>query len=270
MNRGNTLRALGASTLPRRVQSPVMRGCLQESPDLSEAPIIKSPGRKIAWMYGLDGPHVLEERKMFKVVASAEQNESEILERAKNGCPQSRDHLIQAYGHYVRRLAARFFLPGAEREDLYQEGYSGLLFAIKTFSSQYGRTFTDYATMCIRNALLRAVRGATRKKALMLTQAGELKEGLPIKTSIGDPQASVTVIAISAYLKKNLPEKLSKLEFDALSRRAAGASVDEISEINHVTGKQVENALFRARQKARSLLQPWYPSESAASVRRAG
>ena len=184
--------------------------------------------------------------------------ELELLTRAGQGCRVASTQLIQTYGHHVRRLAGRFFLPGAEREDLMQEGYSGLLTAIQTYDSRYGRSFLDYATMCIRNSLVRAVRGATRKKALMLTKAGELQEDMPLRSRQDKTEESAIARAMVTYLKKALPQKLSRLELDALTRRAVGASVDEICLINNVSGKQVENALFRARQKTRSLLQPWY------------
>lgn len=178
-----------------------------------------------------------------------------LLERARGGDEASHKKLVDEYGWHVARLARPFFLPGAEKEDLLQEGMMGLVQAIQTFDRSYGRTFLDHATLCIRNALLRAVRTATRKKHQMLSQASQLAELDPATGGTWDPTSLVDLRMAVEDLVTKLRGSLTELEYTSLMGRISGYSVKEIGDGQNVSVKQVENALFRARQKARRALQ---------------
>lgn len=162
------------------------------------------------------------------------------------------DNLVNEYTPRVRQLARRFFLQGADREDLIQEGMLGLAHAIKTYRPEVGKDFADYASMCIRNALLRAVRTSTRKKHLVLSQAGAYDEVSPARNSLDPSRHVVSRMTLTDVLGK-LRKSLSSSEYDSLVSRASGCTLDEIGARQKVTNKQVENALFRARRKARAL-----------------
>ena len=100
--------------------------------------------------------------------------EQVLVSQAQAGCSRSLNQLVTNYEGLARRMASRFFLPGAERQDVLQEALLGLTEAIKGYDTRYQKSFYDYAVLCIRNSLVRAIRGATRKKHLVLTQASDV------------------------------------------------------------------------------------------------
>lgn len=174
-----------------------------------------------------------------------------LLGEARAGSEIAHQRLLEEYGWHVARLARPFFLPGAEREDLLQEGMTGLVQAIQTYDASFGRPFLDHATLWIRNAILRAVRAATRKKHQMLSRAGELQPGEPALGAAPDPTDSVDLRLMVCELVERLRLSLTDLEYSSLMGRLSGYTLKEIGAEKNVSPKQVENALFRARQKAR-------------------
>ena len=190
-----------------------------------------------------------------RVVEAHERELQLLLGPARAGDEAAHHELVQEYGWHVARLARPFFLPGAEKEDLLQEGMMGLVQAIQTFDPSYGRSFFDHATLWVRNALLRAVRAATRKKHQMLSQAAQLVEFDPASGGTWDPTSMVDLRMAVEDLVGKLRQNLTELEYTSLMGRISGYSVKEIGEGQNVSVKQVENALFRARQKARRALE---------------
>ena len=173
---------------------------------------------------------------------------------AQAGCQDSFSALVEAFTPLAKRLSYRYFLPGADRQDILQEALSGLVIGVRQFQPRYDTSFADYAALCIRNALIRSVRAATRKKHQILNQAKDLEVVLDFPGASG-PEEAVVGLNFARSLMQKLKYKLSELELEVLQRRLDGASSSEICGELGVTGKQLENALFRARLKARQALE---------------
>lgn len=176
-----------------------------------------------------------------------------LVQRAQHGCEHSTNLVVHNYERLVHKMSQRFFLPGADRQDVIQEAMVGLAHAIKTFDTGYDRKFFDYAVMCIRNSLVRAIRGANRKKQQILNQAGEMTELTPVPTVSGVDDEVLRRMGLQEMWKV-LTRKLSTLETDVLRRRLNGEMAEEIAAELNLSVKQIENALFRARQKSRELM----------------
>lgn len=180
--------------------------------------------------------------------------EVHLLEQARSGCTRSLNQLVASYERLARRMASRFFLPGGDRQDILQEALLGLAVAIKNYNPSYQKEFNEYAVLCIRNSLVRAVRGATRKKHQLLNQAGELEEGSMLRSRNTDLENVVENREVLKHIWKGLCDSLSELEIEVLKQRLAGKTSEEIAASTGLSLKQIENGLFRARKKARSLL----------------
>jgi RNA polymerase sporulation-specific sigma factor len=59
--------------------------------------------------------------------------DEDIVELAKDGREVALEHLINKYKNFVRAKARSYFLIGADREDIIQEGMIGLYKAIRDF-----------------------------------------------------------------------------------------------------------------------------------------
>lgn len=179
---------------------------------------------------------------------------TEIVLAARRGDQAAYAQLLELLRGYGTRLARQFFLPGASREDVFQEAMAGLVYAVASFEPARGAAFPDYATMCMRNQVVASVRKATRKKYRLLTEAGDLSTCRPVASGDAEPDRIVEARLSLEALARVMRERLSELEFTALVQRVGGVSVREIGELLELPLKTVENALFRARQKARTAL----------------
>lgn len=176
-----------------------------------------------------------------------------LVSQAQAGCQTSLNQVVSSYERLVYKMSQRYFLPGGDRQDIIQEGMVGLAHAIRNFDARYERKFFDYAVMCVRNSLVRAIRGANRKKQQVLNQAGEITEATYLACASNIDEQVVGRMSLQ-LLWAQLKKRLSPLETEVLCKRLADHQTDEIAAELNLSVKQIENALFRARQKSREVL----------------
>lgn len=159
--------------------------------------------------------------------------------------------LILRYSRVVRACARPLFLAGGDSEDLIQEGFLGLLDAIREFRDDRDAAFSTFAQVCVRNRLRSAVRSAARTKHLPLNSSlsWERDEVEPSMASPPSPEEMVIAQEERAEDRKRLGEGLSPLEREVLGHYLAGASYDEIAQLTQRSAKSVDNAVQRIRRK---------------------
>ena len=74
------------------------------------------------------------------------------------------DALITRYKPMVRKKARGYYLPGADMEDLIQEGMIGLYKAIRNFRPEIGISFDYFAELCTERQIKSAVRSSLREQ----------------------------------------------------------------------------------------------------------
>ena len=94
-----------------------------------------------------------------------------VLEDFKSGQETALDFIFSKYKTLVVGLARRYFLLGAEQEDLIQEGMIGLYKACQTYSENVGASFKSFAYLCIKRQMQSAIKTANRQKNLVLNNA---------------------------------------------------------------------------------------------------
>ena len=87
-----------------------------------------------------------------------------LVERSHAGAARADETLCERYKNIVRIKARPYFLIGADREDLVQEGMIGLYKAIRDYTPDHNAVFRSFAEMCIVRQLISAIKRATRKK----------------------------------------------------------------------------------------------------------
>ena len=95
---------------------------------------------------------------------------------AKAGDATASDELYHRYKNIVRGKARPYFLVGADRDDLIQEGMIGLFKAIRDFSDEKNSSFRPFAEICITRQILTAIKQATRNKHKPLNSYDSLYE----------------------------------------------------------------------------------------------
>src|SRR5690606_6766415 len=92
----------------------------------------------------------------------------DLVEIARNGSDAAIEFLINKYKNFVRAKARSYFLIGADREDIIQEGMIGLYKAIRDFRADKLSSFRAFAELCIQRQIITAIKTATRQKHIPL------------------------------------------------------------------------------------------------------
>jgi len=194
-------------------------------------------------------------------------NDEAIIRDAKAGDEQALEFLINKYKSFVRAKARTYFLIGADREDIIQEGMIGLYKAIRDFRGDRLSSFRAFAELCITRQIITAIKTATRQKHIPLNSYISLNK--PIfdeesdrtlldvigEESISDPEEMIINREEFSVIEVKMGEILSNLEWKVLSRYLQGRSYQEIAlELKrHV--KSIDNALQRVKRKLEKYLE---------------
>ena len=95
-------------------------------------------------------------------------NDEELIELIKSGDKYAIDFLIEKYKDLVNMKVSKYFMIGAEKEDIIQEGMIGLFKAIQSFNSEKQNSFKTFANLCIERQLITAIKTSNRQKHMPL------------------------------------------------------------------------------------------------------
>jgi len=193
--------------------------------------------------------------------------DEEIIEEAQAGDVKALEYLINKYKGFVRAKARTYFLIGADREDIIQEGMIGLFKAIRDYREDKLSSFRSFAEICITRQIITAIKTATRQKHIPLNSYISLNRPIFEDESdrtlldviseecISDPEEMVINREEFAGIEVKLGEILSDLEWEVLSLYLQGKSYHEIAvELDrHV--KSIDNALQRVKRKLEKYLE---------------
>lgn len=168
--------------------------------------------------------------------------------------------LLERYKPLVRAKAAAYYMPGADAEDLVQEGMVGLFKAIRDFDAGKARFFT-FAELCITRQVITAVKASTRQKHQLLNDfvsfdaktdgQHALKDTLSGPEE-DDPEAILLQRQRIDEVQQAMETTLSELEFEVLLRHISGESYQQIARALGKPEKSVDNALQRIKNKLAS------------------
>lgn len=195
-----------------------------------------------------------------------QESDEEIVKLAKNGDEMATEYLINKYKNFVRVKAKSYFLVGADREDIIQEGMIGLYKSIRDFRADKLSSFRAFAELCITRQIITAIKTATRQKHIPLNSYISLNKPIYDEdsdrtmldilsgTKITDPEEVFISHELSDDLREKIQENLSELESKVLLSYLEGKSYQEMAkELNrHV--KSIDNALQRVKRKIEKTL----------------
>lgn len=161
------------------------------------------------------------------------------------------DELIARCSHVVKNVSRRYFLIGADTDDLYQEGFLGLIKAAKSFSSGKS-TFMHFAFICVNTAVVSAVRKYAGDKNKILNDGLPLSEVDSALCGAENPEALYIEGEDARELLAEINKKLSPLEREILSLYLSGMSYTEMQARTGRPFKSIDNALQRIRKKIKN------------------
>ncbi|HEX2058792.1 MAG TPA: RNA polymerase sporulation sigma factor SigH [Actinomycetota bacterium] len=196
--------------------------------------------------------------------ALSESGDEELVDRARGGDDKAIETLLHRYRHYARAKARTYFLAGADREDIVQEGMIGLFKAIRDFQIEKNTAFRAFAELCITRQIITAIKTATRQKHIPLNSyvslnkpaagGGEGDEDRPLSdaligSAVVDPAELVISAEEIASIKQSVGRLLSDLETEVLQLYMDGKSYQEIADMLGRHVKSIDNALQRIKRK---------------------
>ena len=188
--------------------------------------------------------------------------DDELVLAARSGDDASLAELLTKYRAFARVKARSYFLVGADREDIVQEGMIGLYKAIRDFNPDMQSSFRAFAELCVTRQIITAIKTATRQKHGPLNNYvsfnrpvggdddGERVLGDVIPTvAISDPADLVISAERIRALQSHFDDVLSDLETEVLRLYVEGKSYQEIAERLQRHVKSIDNALQRIKRK---------------------
>ena len=191
-------------------------------------------------------------------------DEQVILEIQK-GDKQALSYLMNKYKELVNIKVSKYFMIGAEKEDIIQEGMIGLFKAIQGYNPEKQNSFKTFANLCVERQLITAIKTSNRQKHMPLNSYLSLSASV---YNTGDDESDSTMIEyfdshttedpLDTITKKEyyqrvenaIDKTLSKFEKQVLERFIKGESYVSIAEKLDAPVKSVDNAIQRIRKKA--------------------
>ncbi len=135
--------------------------------------------------------------------------DEELFCRAGKGDQCARDALLERHSGLVHSLCGRFPVVGAEREDLFQAGFLGLMQAVDGFDASRGHAFSTYAVPHVLGEMRRHLRGTgavsisrrarkmtrevERKQQQMAARTGRLPSLMEVAEALGLDPSEITL-----------------------------------------------------------------------------
>ena len=192
--------------------------------------------------------------------------DEEIVMEAKAENNMAQEYLISKYENFVKAKAKSYFLIGADKEDIYQEGMIGLYKAIRDYKPERSTSFKAFAEICITRQIITAIKTATRQKHIPLNTYVSLNKPIYEEESektlrdvltglkVSDPEELIISKEQMKYIEDKISKVLSGLELEVLNSYLDGKSYQEIACDLERHSKSIDNALQRVKRKLEKCL----------------
>ena len=193
--------------------------------------------------------------------------DNELVLLAQSGDDMAMEELMGKYKNFVKGKSRTYFLIGADRDDIIQEGMLGLFKAIRDFKPDKQASFHSFAEICVTRQMITAVKTATRQKHTPLNNYISLNkpvyEDETERTLIdhlsmrhnSDPEVILIDNENYAFTNEKIKSMLSKFEYEVLEKYINGQSYNEIAIIMDKSPKSIDNALQRIKKKVLKCLE---------------
>lgn len=208
----------------------------------------------------------VENKQLEGFLDFKDKSDEEVVVQAKNGNNRAQEYLISKYENFVKSKAKAYFLIGADKEDIYQEGMIGLYKAIRDFNPEKSTSFKAFAEICVIRQIITAIKTATRQKHIPLNTYVSLNKPIYEEESertlldvlvglkISDPEELMISKEQMDYIEEKISKVLSDLELEVLTSYLDGKSYQEIASNLERHSKSIDNALQRVKRKLEKCL----------------
>ena len=140
--------------------------------------------------------------EFYESIDNSQQDEYDIVLKASKGDKIALEYIIKKYKNFVKAKAKSYFLIGADKEDIIQEGMIGLYKAVRDFDASKTNSFKGFADICITRQIITAIKTATRQKHIPLNSY------ISLNKPVYDEESERTLLDIIATSIVTDPEEL--------------------------------------------------------------
>ncbi|MBQ8295977.1 MAG: sigma-70 family RNA polymerase sigma factor [Clostridia bacterium] len=186
---------------------------------------------------------------------TVKKTDEELVESAQSGDKQATEELLLRYAGLVRGCARGFFLMGGETEDLIQEGMIGLYHSIVDYrKKEDGRSFKNFAYLCVSRRIIDAVKTSARKKNAPLNNGVSILVADDWTEPGLSPEDLLILNDDRREFKQKMSRVLSDFEFKVTTMYMDGMTCVEICDATGKSAKSVDNAIQRSKKKLQEII----------------
>ncbi len=176
--------------------------------------------------------------------------DEELVRIYLNGEQKAFTSLAVRYVLMIANRAAGLYSSHIEKDDLFQEGLLGLHNAVCHFDPDGSASFRTYASVCIRNKMLSAVRYSNSDKNKINNGTSSLDDvpDVPLPSDC-EPENAVIIKESRILLENRIRKSLSQTENSVLQLYLSGLTYEQISHKLGISRKSCDNAMHRVRTK---------------------
>ncbi|MGC2874047.1 RNA polymerase sporulation sigma factor SigH [Ihubacter sp. mB4P-1] len=192
-----------------------------------------------------------------------------IVKMAQEGSSTAYEYLIDKYKGLARSKAATYFIVGADKDDVIQEGMIGIFKAVRDFDQEGEASFRTFVELCVNRQIISAIKGANRQKHQILNKSVSLSarpenendetpalaERLAANSADTDPEVMMLMREVIEFLKANEQNLFSPLENQVWEQMLKGRGYREIAFRLRRSTKTVDNAMQRIKKKVEMYLE---------------
>lgn len=187
--------------------------------------------------------------------------DEEVIEFVKEGNARAQEFIMNKYKTMVKSRARAYFLIGADREDIIQEGMIGLYKAVRDYQMDKNSSFKSFAELCVNRQMITAIKTAGRQKHIPLNSSVSLNR--PIfdeqeehtymdmleSIEVTSPETLLIGQEEKGFIEEHIAKNLSGFENKVLAFYLQGKTYSEIASLMDKPEKSIDNALQRVKKK---------------------
>ena len=184
-------------------------------------------------------------------------SDEELVCLAKQGDKIAEEYLINRYKGLARNKAKTYFILGADKEDVVQEGMIGIFKAIRDYDEKAGTTFSTFASLCVKRQIINAIKSADRNKNRLLNESYSIDadfnnesieyDNIPITNDL-DTESKILYNEFFDFMSSD-NGIFSEFEREVWFLKYDGNSYIEIAKKLKKSPKTIDNALQRIKRK---------------------
>jgi RNA polymerase sporulation-specific sigma factor len=188
-------------------------------------------------------------------------SDDEIVLKAQTGDKEAEEYLIRKYKEYVKNRTRQYYIAGADRDDIIQEGMIGIFKAIRDYENDKAASFSTFAELCVTRQIISAIKQARRLKHGPLNTYISLSKSISDEEPINnlenilvskkdtDPESMLILKEEIGHIEAKSSEIFSKLELRVLKEYMQGTNYIEIANLFNMPPKSIDNAIQRIKKK---------------------